>query len=385
MMFAVTGGEGEQAGAAERNPRQSREGGANIGGEALLRETMQHRTQALRHLLLLEIATLTVMALLAYLNARVLHAAIMAGFVVLSALLAPFLLRYRDRPGVHAGFVTLVAAALLWALASGGAENSGQIWILIFPAFSLYMLGLRRGIVASLLLAGVASLLFVLIFRDQLPAEYRLATTIRVLALYFIALALSVIYERARQKSFRSVHLASRTLSHRASTDELTGLFNRRAMDALVPRDGTPVALIMMDIDHFKEINDSYGHAAGDAVLIELAQRLRTSLRRDDIVARWGGEEFLVALPGTDGIGGYCVAEQLRERVQEAPFRIPAAAPETETTVTSCPLTASFGVAHLDEAESFAGCIRLADERLYGAKRAGRNEVHGPQVLAGCE
>jgi diguanylate cyclase (GGDEF)-like protein len=124
--------------------------------------------------------------------------------------------------------------------------------------------------------------------------------------------------------------------------------------------------VILCDIDHFKAINDSLGHDAGDAVLCEVAGRLRDRLRAQDRLARWGGEEFLVLLPETDRDGAVLVAESLRKQMEETPARYE----DQEIAVTL-----SFGVAALDPGRSVEESIRQADDALYEGKRAGRNRV----------
>src|SRR5207245_36774 len=129
-----------------------------------------------------------------------------------------------------------------------------------------------------------------------------------------------------------------------ALTDELTGLYNRRYLDAhldeLVERfhqDGTSAAVLMFDIDHFKRVNDTHGHAAGDDVLRELAARTVNSVRSVDLVARWGGEEFVVVMPETDLAIASGVAERLRAAVAREPFTV-------KEDGRSLPVTISIGV-----------------------------------------
>ncbi|WP_207458805.1 PleD family two-component system response regulator [Azospirillum sp. SYSU D00513] len=159
-----------------------------------------------------------------------------------------------------------------------------------------------------------------------------------------------------------------------ALTDSLTGVFNRRYVNAHLPRlleraieSNKPVSLLMFDIDHFKVVNDTYGHGIGDEVLREVTARASRHLRTFDLVARLGGEEFIVILPDSDGEAALLVAERLRDRIAGSPFEISA-------EVGSIPVTVSVGIAvggrAGDTAESL---VRRADEALYEAKRSGRN------------
>src|SRR4051812_18373631 len=175
--------------------------------------------------------------------------------------------------------------------------------------------------------------------------------------------------------NLRNLSLAER----RASTDSLTGLPNRRGLDdtlkrlvAHANRTHTPVSLIAIDLDHFKEINDTCGHEKGDEVLAAFGVMLRTSLRGGDFAARAGGEEFVVVLPETDRSGAMHVAEHLR-RATEA-LTVP---------LLSARVTASFGVATLpDDALDVDGLLRLADRALYAAKQRGRNRVEAVSSAA---
>ncbi|POR40490.1 GGDEF domain-containing protein [Methylobacterium sp. V23] len=166
---------------------------------------------------------------------------------------------------------------------------------------------------------------------------------------------------------------ANRTLLHLAETDSLTGLSNRRGLQKLLrlrlPAPGRqPLgAVLILDLDHFKSINDRYGHASGDAVLATFAARLTATLRTTDLVARWGGEEFLVVLPGAGPQELLPVAERLRAAVAEAPF------PHRSGALT---VTVSIGVAMMGrDAASFEEATRQADAALYQAKAQGRNRV----------
>ena len=161
-----------------------------------------------------------------------------------------------------------------------------------------------------------------------------------------------------------------------AVTDQLTGLFNRRylssQLDPLVQRaarGGEPVSLLVADIDYFKRINDAFGHDVGDEVLKEFAARLATNFRPVDIACRYGGEEFVVVMPGTRGDYACLVAERLRRHVAGAAFPIRGGAERIDVTVS---IGVSASVSGADTAEKL---LKRADEALYRAKQAGRNRV----------
>jgi diguanylate cyclase (GGDEF)-like protein len=159
-----------------------------------------------------------------------------------------------------------------------------------------------------------------------------------------------------------------------ALTDPLTGLANRRALDAAVVRaiararrDSALCTVLFIDVDHFKDINDSLGHAVGDSVLQAVGRGLRDRLRRGDILARYGGEEFVALLPDTDLPAALRVAEILRKRVAALDFG---------SLTGGLPVRVSIGVAQLSEELMGAGSlVSAADSAMYEAKRQGRNRV----------
>jgi diguanylate cyclase (GGDEF)-like protein len=157
-----------------------------------------------------------------------------------------------------------------------------------------------------------------------------------------------------------------------ANNDGLTGLQNRRRTTerleieiARARRYGVPLSVALCDVDHFKQVNDRYGHNMGDQVLVYVGRALQTTLREVDLVGRWGGEEFLIILPDTDVTGGGVVAERLRAGIEALPPF--SGGPER--------VTASVGLACFDPSDSTAGLIDRADQALYKAKKGGRNRA----------
>jgi two-component system, cell cycle response regulator len=157
-----------------------------------------------------------------------------------------------------------------------------------------------------------------------------------------------------------------------AITDQLTGLFNRRYMsrhlNTLLSEGSKPVSFLMLDVDFFKQINDSYGHDVGDEVLREFANRISANVRGIDLACRFGGEEFVVVMPDTDLSFAYMVAERLRQSVADAPFMVSA-------TSKQVPVTISIGVASSLNGDTPEVLLKRADQALYRAKRDGRNRV----------
>ncbi|WP_017926710.1 PAS domain S-box protein [Thioalkalivibrio sp. HL-Eb18] len=177
---------------------------------------------------------------------------------------------------------------------------------------------------------------------------------------YYIAM----FHDITRQKELEAA------LEHQAFYDPLTDAANRGYFETLLEREARrvqryehPCSLLLLDIDHFKRINDTFGHEVGDDVLRRLVQVLGSRLRETDVLGRWGGEEFVVLLPGADALRAELVAEQLREQVATTPF------PRVGR------LTISLGVAPCRAGEPVKDWLKRADDAMYAAKRGGRNKV----------
>ena len=170
-------------------------------------------------------------------------------------------------------------------------------------------------------------------------------------------------------------------LAEQAITDELTGLKNRRAFDERLQEEfrraarySDPVSLIMIDLDHFKQVNDRYGHPFGDVVLRGTAERIRASTRDPDVCARYGGEEFTVILPKTHLSGALAVAERIWKELGAQGYPLPPGAAGAPGDLR---VTASLGIAFYPSKDISTPelLLRFADEALYQAKRAGRNTI----------
>jgi len=169
--------------------------------------------------------------------------------------------------------------------------------------------------------------------------------------------------------------LKNAALERLSTVDALTGLRTRRFIDEALHveflrarRYGTPLAVAMMDLDHFKQVNDEHGHVTGDTVLRRVGEIVRDLLRGTDVAARYGGEEILLVMPQNSAGGATVLAERIREALAAARFESPLGA--------GLSVTASFGVTQYDPAdESPEDLVQRADEALYAAKAAGRNRV----------
>lgn len=217
--------------------------------------------------------------------------------------------------------------------------------------------------------------LLTLSWDDQTPANnmrrtlrpYIISLGVAMTALIFWVFYLEIRSHRERESLLREV----------ASIDHLTGVRNRReffvdASRALAAsrRAGQPASLVLLDVDNFKRVNDTMGHAAGDRLLSLVGEHLRGQLRQTDIFARYGGDEFVVLLPGMDTVAAWPLAERLRMRIAEDAPRVIA-----EAGGTAAPCTVSIGIAGYQEGEGLEHLIARADEALYEAKHGGRDKT----------
>jgi len=163
---------------------------------------------------------------------------------------------------------------------------------------------------------------------------------------------------------------SKKELERLSITDKLTGLNNRHKLDQVMSyefsqfqRYGTGFSVILMDMDDFKKVNDTYGHIAGDRVLVKLANILKANVRDSDTCGRWGGEEFLIIVPKANEEEAAHVAEKLRKSIESESFSI------------EDPVTASVGVAGIETGSNITKLLSNADKALYKAKRSGKNIV----------
>lgn len=306
-----------------------------------------------------------------------------AGYPVADLILLPFILRllFRQQGGVAAhiyllaGMLAYFAADMLYGLGNsvgwylpGGLTDAG--WLV---AYTLFAAAAWHGsatrepcssipgetfTMRRLYILGVASILVPAIILVTAGTDLEI---VRVAAIASILLFLLIMQRMAGL--LRETHRQSQRLRHLSQTDPLTGVANRRRLDeelsremAYANRHGTPLILAYADIDHFKTYNDTYGHAAGDVLLQELATRWRQALRPSDLLARVGGEEFVLVFPGS-------CPEDARQVLE----RLCALVPDEQTC--------SAGLTTYRKGESAETWMRRADEGLYRAKAGGRNQV----------
>ncbi len=201
-------------------------------------------------------------------------------------------------------------------------------------------------------------------------------TVINAWSFLGLALVVGFLLARVFESSNRHAFALEEALSREARTDALTGIDNRRALDERGlaelrrgARNGKPVSVILLDIDHFKRINDNYGHTVGDRVIQAVAHLLQNTLRATDRIGRWGGEEFLVILPETESEEGARLADRLRAGIAAAPI---LEQPIIKATIS---LGLASAVSAADADTAWDELLKSADAALYRAKSDGRNRV----------
>ncbi len=235
-------------------------------------------------------------------------------------------------------------------------DKSSLIWVNVVPALAFFIKG-RKGIYWSLGFLWVHTVL--VLSRDMNIDKDLLDAYLS----YMVVMVIFYFYAWMSER-YRGVWEIL------ARVDGLTGVLTRAAFEDVMAREidrarryGSSLSIILFDLDNFKEINDTYGHLFGDKVLKRVAEAVKINLRAADVVARWGGEEFVILLPETDGSEARAVAEKLRRSIEALGMG------------TKVRVTASFGVAELKDGDDSLRLILKADRALYAAKRNGKNRV----------
>ena len=311
----------------------------------------------------LGIVLLSSSALFGLCKALLLHSKVLYNHV-----LAPFIL------------VVSLAGLMLYLVITGGVANTGPLWIYVLPPVAMFFAGVVYGVITVAVFITLCS--YILFAADGwfVVAHYTTEFKLRLLYSFATVTFLSAFYEHSRQTSFNIVKDLSDKFEKQAQQDTLTRLPNRRGIQQFIEfesararRQKKPLTLILCDIDRFKRVNDQYGHDGGDEVLKHVSDLFKASIREQDGVARWGGEEFLFVLPDTDESNAVVLAEKVRETLATSPVDI-----QQKNVV----ITASFGVAQIDFEQGLDKALTLADKALYKAKEKGRNKVLSASSLA---
>ena len=274
--------------------------------------------------------------------------------------------------------ITCCAAAFVIAGPARGVTLPILAIILMFGIFGLTTRQMLGVLVYSLVAFGVAS--GVVAARDEpdyptvVAAAYVGMVVVVLLSSTFLTTRVQSTREHLRRQKAELAQ-ALEQIRQLATHDDLTGLLNRRAMLDRMQleqrrslRSGSPLLIAQLDIDHFKAVNDTHGHAAGDLVLQSFADTVRRNVRDTDVLARWGGEEFVLLLCDTPASDAVALMERLRQAVQA--MQVPV--PQSGGPIT---VTVSIGLARHTPADPLAGTLERADRALYAAKAGGRNRV----------
>ncbi|SMP10327.1 diguanylate cyclase (GGDEF) domain-containing protein [Desulfurobacterium pacificum] len=259
-------------------------------------------------------------------------------------------------------FVLAVLFTLTYCLLAG--HYSSLFWFPLIPLMAGIFFNFRKLLIYAYIPIVTNTLIFLLKF-PHLP-EIKTLTSNSPIVLGFEAFVAYITFVIAITIYRMFIDAYRNGLKKLLEVDVLTTALTRRALfsqlDKIKER-GIPYSLIMFDIDHFKSVNDTFGHQTGDRILKEVSVLVRKNLRKGDIIGRYGGEEFLIALPGAKKSEATIVAEKIRRLIEQNDFSIPKK------------ITVSLGVADSVEAEDVEKLIKLVDDRLYTAKKMGRNRV----------
>ncbi|MDH7944857.1 GGDEF domain-containing protein [Pseudohongiella sp. SYSU M77423] len=256
----------------------------------------------------------------------------------------------------------LIAVLLSFVHMADGRAYS-LMWVTLLPPVTFFLLGRHAGAwICGLIFTYVCTFVY-LRLPYWPPAEVTIGSLLNIIEVLTAHWFLFRLYERSRAEAFAE-------LEHLSTTDPLTGLLNRSRLDSVLQeeinrhqRSGQPLSVVLCDLDHFKRINDNYGHLTGDQVLIETAALIRESMRKTDHSGRWGGEEFLLICPDTSTDATHTIIDKLRRATAGA--SLPHA----------LQISLSFGIATWRASESSDQLLKRADDALYEAKRSGRDRI----------
>ena len=268
------------------------------------------------------------------------------------------------------GLISLcLAGYFLW---TGGAEGAGFVWLYTLPVVSAMVVKLKYTLFFDFLLTAMLGIFMFTPLHSHLPYQYseHLRTVIPVSVLFVILCSFAA--ESARSRTQRQLSEVSEKLKNSAFTDPLTGTYNRRALLSHfgdLRSDGFGFSFAMLDLDHFKRINDNYGHDTGDKVLCHIVGLIRETIPEDADLYRWGGEEFLLVLRTSDSDELAETLDKLRRKTEIYPLV------SEEGSFSDIYMTMSIGSICPSESLSVEKCINLADAGLCRAKEEGRNRV----------
>ena len=301
------------------------------------------------------------------------HALILAVFILLNAANYLWLIHAQRADAATLVIIVLMGAMCLYLFYTGGIADTGWLWTFVFIPVAVFLGGLKRGSLSVILLLAIILVLMSYMESGVHHGLYTTAFIKRFVGVYIALFILTVLNEYFREGSHRHIVTANQRLDALFRTDDLTGLYNRRhIMEQLayemlrLQRKNVPFSVILFDIDYFKKINDNYGHICGDYVLKCVSLNTKKVLRSMDIIARIGGEEFLILMPDTHLHGAALVAERLRKEMEQYPYSFEGA---------DFRVTISLGVTETSRGKLLEEVLQIVDDNLYKAKQRGRNRM----------
>lgn len=270
----------------------------------------------------------------------------------------------------YAGYIMLYLffALIIYLIYSGGINNTGPLWMYALPPIALFIHGFKKGLLDLTIFLVIVAFMLFYPTHYLLDTNYSLEFKIHIILSFLLLVFLSSLYAYSREKTLKKMKKIQKDLEFFLKRDPLTGLYNRRGYHDSIHKIGdTHGVMLMCDIDHFKRINDTYGHDTGDFVIQEVAQCIRENIRKEDVAIRWGGEEFLIFLSETNINNGYLVGEKLRESIENLSINY-----RDETIIK---VTLSMGISMINDGIPLEEAIRNADNAMYVSKASGRNTI----------
>jgi len=273
-------------------------------------------------------------------------------------------------------FILAITILFISGFLNGNQEINSTFFLLLYPIASFSIRGPKEGILWSLFLLSNLIIIYL-----NISYLYNLYSFIFFCCAFFMVSYLLFWYRKYELKIFEHMHkvnelkeqleLKNEELKKIATIDKLTKIFNRVKLDSTLEEElnrtqrfGHKFSIVLIDVDHFKSVNDTYGHQVGDTILFEIANLLKYYTRDTDTLGRWGGEEFMLICPETDEKGVLKLAKTLQKTIEQNEFSIIKNK------------TASFGVTTYKNADTIESIIKRADDALYISKENGRNQVN---------
>jgi diguanylate cyclase (GGDEF)-like protein len=273
--------------------------------------------------------------------------------------------------------ITMLSLFLVHTYRLGSINAPTVIWFATCPLVATAVGGARPGIAWSVVVLLTVTSIYIADVLGLFPAavinDIRLLGAVSNINFVIVIAIFLVLFERTGSNALRKFNEALGVIRELAIRDELTGVFNRRELLRVAEqeknradRQESQFCFCLIDIDCFKQINDTFGHAAGDQVLKRIASKIQEEIRKIDCFGRYGGEEFLLLLPETDSVAARASVDRIRQRIEEISF------PELDGNQQA---TISAGIAQYKNGEPIEKTILRADHALYRAKHEGRNRV----------